>query len=162
MKFPKFAVLTATMALGTASALALASGASATGQPETTPVGPPATTPVGPPSTTPVGPPEKTPPTNQGTEHKPSTPGPNSSLPAKAKAYGKFCQGQSKKHVAGTPGTPFSKCVTGMAKLANGLVKTPFAACKGESKKHVAGKHGTPFSLCVSGAAKLLKSQHAS
>jgi len=49
-----------------------------------------------------------------------------------------------------------------MAKLANGLVKTPFAACKGESKKHVAGKHGTPFSLCVVGAAQLLKSQHAS
>ena len=162
MKFPKFAVLTATMALGTASALALASGASATGQPETTPVGPPATTPVGPPATTPVGPPENTPPTNQGTEHKPSTPGPKASLPAKAKAYGKYCQGESKKHVAGTPGTPFSKCVTDMAKLANGSVKNPRTACKDEPKKHVAGTPGTPFSHCVSGGAKLLKDKAGS
>ena len=57
------------------------------------------------------------PPTNQGTAHKPSTPGPNASPSAKAKAYGKNCQNQSKTHVAGTPGTPFSKCVTDMAKL---------------------------------------------
>jgi hypothetical protein len=156
MKFPKFAVLTATMALSVAPAFALASGSGdhPTGQPETTPVGPPSTTPVGPPATTP--------PTNQGTEHKPSTPGPKASLPAKAKAYGKYCQGQSKTHVAGTPGTPFSKCVTNLARLATGSVKTPLAACKDESKKHVAGQHGTPFSLCVSGAAKLLKSEHAS
>jgi hypothetical protein len=156
MKFPKFAVLTATMALGVAPALALASGSGnhTTGQPATTPVGPPSTTPVGPRATTP--------PTNQGTEHKPSAPGPKASLPAKAKAYGKYCQGQSKTHVAGTAGTPFSKCVTGLAKLATGSVKTPRAACKDESKKHVAGKHGTPFSLCVSGAAKLLESEHGS
>jgi len=87
----------------------------------------------------------------------PSTPGPHASLPAKAKAYGKYCQGQSKTHVAGTPGTPFSKCVTDMAELANGSVKNSRTACKDESKKHVAGQHGTPFSLCVSGAAKLLK-----
>ena len=157
MKFPKLAALTATtMALGLVPAMALASGSGnhATRQP--------ATTPVGPPSTTPVGPPENTPPTNQGTEHKPSTPGPNASLPAKAKAYGKNCQSASKKHVAGTPGTEFSKCVTNLAKLANGTVKTPLAACKGESKKHVAGQHGTAFSLCVSAAAKLLKSERTS
>lgn len=174
MKFPKFAVFIATMALGAVPALALAAGSAThpTGPPESTPVGPPSTittgqpstitTPVGPPSTTPVGPPENVPPTNQGTEHKPSTPGPTASLPAKAKAYGKFCQDQSKTHAAGLPGTPFSKCVTDLAKLATGSVKTPLAACKGESKKHVAGQHGTPFSLCVSGAAKLLKSEHAS
>ena len=78
-------------------------------------------------------------------------------MPAKAKAYGRLCQGQSKKHVAGTPGTPFSKCVTDMAKVANGSATNPRTACKNESKKHVAGQHGTPFSQCVSGAAKLLK-----
>jgi len=156
MKFPKFAVVIATMALGASPALALASGS------EKHPTGQPETTPVGAPSTTSRGAPETTPPTNQGTEHKPSTPGPTASLPAKAKAYGKYCQGQSKTHVAGTPGTAFSKCVTGMAKLANGSVSTPLAACKSESKKHVAGEHGTPFSRCVSGAAKLLKGQHTS
>jgi hypothetical protein len=180
MKLPKFAVFIATMALGAAPALAFAasSGTHPTGPPEstptgppstittgpptTTPVGPPTTTPVGLPTTTPVGPPSNVPPTNQGTENKPSTPSPTASLPAKAKAYGKFCQGQSKTHVAGTPGTPFSKCVTDIAKLATGSAKSPRAACKGESKKHVAGHHGTPFSLCVTGAAKLLKSEHAS
>ncbi len=39
-----------------------------------------------------TGRPSTTPPTNQGTAHKPSAPGPNASLPAKAKAYGKNCQ----------------------------------------------------------------------
>ena len=75
-------------------------------------------------------------------------------------AYGFFCQAESKKHVAGTSGTPFSKCVTAMAKLAHGVTKSPKAACAAESKKHIAGKPGTPFSLCVSGGAKLLKTIH--
>jgi hypothetical protein len=79
--------------------------------------------------------------------------------PSKAKAYGKFCQGESKQHVAGTPGTPFSKCVTDMAKVANGSVTNPAKACANESKKHVAGQRGTPYSVCVSGAKKLLKQQ---
>lgn len=127
----KLLMLIATMALGVAPAVALA-----------------------------TGPPSTTPPSNQGTAHKPSTPGPNASLPAKAKAYGKNCQGESKTHVAGTPGSPFSKCVTDMAKLANGSTSNPRTACKDESKMHVAGTPGTPFSLCVSGGAKLLKIQH--
>jgi hypothetical protein len=83
-------------------------------------------------------------------------------MPAKAKAYGKFCQGQSKQHTAGTPGTPFSMCVTDMAKAANGSSKTARAACKDMSKKHTKGTPGTPFSACVAGAAKLLRQQHAS
>lgn len=136
----KLMLLTATLALGAAPALA-----------------------VGPPSGTPI-------PTNAGTAHmptnpgsqsvghKPSTPGPGASLPAKAKAYGKLCQGQSKKHVAGTPGTAFSKCVTDMAKLAVGSSKSPRAACKDESKTHVAGTPGTAFSKCVTAGAKLIKS----
>jgi len=120
-----------------------------------------------------AGPPSGDPPDNQGTAHrpadpgsqgaahKPATPGPSASLPAKAKAYGKYCQGQSKKHVAGQTGTSFSKCVTAMAKLARGTVDSPRAACRAESKKHVAGQKGTPFSRCVSAAAKL-KSDEAS
>lgn len=113
MKVHKVAMLTATMALGVAPALALA------------------------------------------------TPSPHASPPVKAKAYGKYCSGQSKTHAAGTPGTPFSKCVTDMAKLANGSTKNPRTACKDESKTHLAGQHGTPFSLCVSGGAKLLKNETA-
>jgi len=67
-----------------------------------------------------VGPPTNTPPDNQGTEHKPATPGPHAGLPAKAKAYGRFCSEESKKHAdaaEGTKGTPFSQCVSGGAKL---------------------------------------------
>jgi hypothetical protein len=75
----------------------------------------------------------------------------------KAKAYGKLCQGESKKHVAGQKGTPFSQCVTAMAKLASGETSSPTKACKGLSKKHVAGQKGTPFSVCVAAAAKLRK-----
>jgi hypothetical protein len=82
-----------------------------------------------------------------------------SGQPSKARAYGRFCQGESKKHVAGTPGTPFSKCVTDMAQLANGSTTNPAKACQNESKKHVAGTPGTPYSVCVSGAKKLLEAQ---
>ena len=105
-------------------------------------------------------------PDNQGTQNaaanQPSDtgqPGPGASLPAKAKAYGRYCQNQSKKHVAGQKGTPFSQCVTAMAKLAHGSTTSPKAACASMSKKHVAGQKGTPFSNCVSGGAKLLKNQ---
>jgi hypothetical protein len=94
---------------------------------------------------------------SQGNGHGP--PGPNATQPTKAKAYGKYCQGESKKHVAGTPGTPFSKCVTDMAKAAHGT--NPTTACKNESKKHVKGQKGTPYSLCVSGAAKLQHDQQS-
>ena len=109
-------------------------------------------------------------PSNQGTQHAPAnpgsqstttpvTPGPNASAKAKGKAYGTYCATQSKKHVAGQKGTPFSQCVTAMAKLASGKTTNPTTACKTLSKKHVAGEHGTPFSRCVSAAAKLLNDQ---
>jgi hypothetical protein len=87
-------------------------------------------------------------------------PGPSASPPAKAKAYGRRCHDQSKKHVAGQKGTPFSQCVTAMAKLATGATASPKAACAGMSKKHVAGEKGTPFSRCVSAGAKLLKDKN--
>jgi len=89
-----------------------------------------------------------------------TTPGPNASLPAKAKAYGVACNKESKKHVAGQKGTPFSQCVTAMAKLATGVTSSPAKACKTLSKKHVAGQKGTPYSQCVSAAAKLKASEH--
>ena len=89
-------------------------------------------------------------------------PPPNAPLPAKAKAYGRYCQDQSKKHVAGQKGTPFSQCVTAMAKLASGQTDSPKAACSAMSKKHVAGEKGTPFSRCVAAGAKLLRDQHKS
>jgi len=118
-----------------------------------------------------AGQPSDTPPDNQGTAHVPAngtshfpatTPGPNASLPAKAKAYGYYCKSFSKQHVAGTPGTPFSQGVTAMAKLANGNTNNPRTACKSFSKKHVDGQKGTPFSQCVSAGAKLNQDQDQS
>jgi hypothetical protein len=84
--------------------------------------------------------------------------GPSNNHPtgSKAKAYGTYCKDESKKHVAGQSGTPFSQCVTAMAKLDSG---NPTSACKALSKKHVAGQPGTPFSQCVKAAAKLKKAQ---
>jgi len=105
--------------------------------------------------------PDSTPPSNDGTEHKPTTPGPKAGLPAKAKAYGRHCKGESKKHVEGEKGTPFSQCVTAMAKLANGKTSSPRKACKQLSENHEKGEKGTPFSRCVSNGAKLLREQKA-
>lgn len=88
------------------------------------------------------------------------TPGPKAGLPEKAKAYGRYCKGQSRKHVKGEKGTPFSQCVTAMAKTANHEKMNPARACKQMSRKHVKGEKGTPFSRCVKGAAKLRRRQH--
>lgn len=83
------------------------------------------------------------------------TPGPHAPASAKAKAYGKLCQGESKKHVGGEKGTAFSRCVTAMAKAATGEAPSARAACAGLSRKRTPGKHGTPFSRCVVAASKL-------
>jgi hypothetical protein len=83
-------------------------------------------------------------------------PGPHAPAAAKARAYGKYCQGESKKHVAGEKGAPFSECVTAMAKAASGEAHSGRAACAGVSRKHTAGKHGTPYSRCVAAAKSLV------
>lgn len=93
-------------------------------------------------------------PVTPGHSH-PATPGPNASMSAKAKAYGKDCQTESKDHVAGQQGTPFSQCVTAMAKLATHKSMAPAQACKALSKKHVVGMKGTPYSQCIVAAAHL-------
>jgi len=134
----KLAIVPAVLALGAAPALAAADTPSH-------PTGPPSTVTTGKPADAPSG--------------KPATPGPKASLPAKAKAYGFYCKAESKKHVSGEKGTPFSQCVTAMAKLATGQTSSARTACKAESKKHVSGQKGTPFSQCVSAAAKLKDDQ---
>ena len=35
-------------------------------------------------------------------------------------AFGRYCQGESKKHVAGSKGTPYSECVAAAAKMKAG------------------------------------------
>jgi hypothetical protein len=103
---------------------------------------------------------------NSGTSQQPAaTPNQNStSNPGtthKLAAPGQYCKAESKQHVDGTPGTPFSACVKAQAKLRSGATSSPRTACKSESKQHTAGQHGTPFSLCVSAGAKALKDQKA-
>lgn len=78
---------------------------------------------------------------------------------SKAKAYGKHCQGQSKKHVKGEKGTAFSRCVTAMAKADRNEKLTAREACRTLSKRHVKGEKGTPFSRCVVGVAQMRKGQ---
>jgi hypothetical protein len=138
----KLAVLAGSLTLAVAPAAALASG-----QPED------------PGSQSQGKGPQYTPETPAPETPNSETPGPKASLPEKAKAYGVYCRGQSRKHVKGEKGTPFSQCVTAMARAANNDKVTPRQACKQMSRKHVKGEKGTPFSRCVVGAAKLQKEQ---
>jgi hypothetical protein len=82
-------------------------------------------------------------------------PGPDASAATKARAYGLHCQDQSKKHVKGQQGTPFSQCVTAMAKLAAGKASTPARACARLSKKRAAGQGRTPYRKCIAAATRL-------
>ncbi|SRR6266516_2096955 len=116
-----------------------------------------------------TGQPEGSPPYGKGQGNGPTytpgnpTPGPNASLPEKAKAYGRFCkeQGASKKHVKGEKGTEFSRCVTALAKAAHNKKLSAREACKGLSKKHTPkGEKGTEFSRCVVAAAHLRREEH--
>jgi hypothetical protein len=50
-------------------------------------------------------------------DKKDHSPGPKSGKAEKRKAYGKYCQGEGKKHVNGQKKTPFSVCASGAKKL---------------------------------------------
>jgi hypothetical protein len=116
-----------------------------------------------------IAPAAGSPPADPGNGHKPAgTPGPPASTPAasdtpgpdapssvKAKAYGRRCAKESRRHVPGEKGTPFSQCVTAMAKAASGEAKTARAACAGLSRRHTEGEHGSPYSRCVVAASRL-------
>ena len=113
-----------------------------------------------------AGPPAETPnrDSNPGVEQRQGDPGPNAGLPAKARAYGYNCREQSRNRsdaAVGTKGTPFSQCVTAMAKLATGATESPRKACADLSRKRIEGERGTPFSACVTAGAKLLREQRA-
>ena len=75
----------------------------------------------------------------------------------KGHAYGYYCKGESKKHVKGEKGTPFSKCVSAAARADHNDQLTAREACKALSKKHAKGEQGTPFSVCVKGVAQMRK-----
>lgn len=77
--------------------------------------------------------------------------------PPKGHGYGYYCKGESKKHVKGEKGTPFSQCVTAASRADHNADLTAREACKPLSKKHVKGTQGTPFSVCVKGVAQMRK-----
>jgi hypothetical protein len=79
--------------------------------------------------------------------------------PSNAKAYGKYCQNQSKKKAEGAKKSDFAMCVNAMAKAAKSEETSPKEACSSMSKKHVKGEKGTAYSRCVVAAAKLKRDQ---
>lgn len=86
-------------------------------------------------------------------------PGPKAGLPSQAKAYGRRCKGESKKHVKGEKGTAFSRCVANLKQAANHENLAPGQVCKGESKKHEKGEKGMAFSRCVKDVVALRKEE---
>ena len=104
----------------------------------------------------------------QGNGNKPPKPGHSHSTTTTTtpptKAFGKFCQGQSKTHDPHSTlkGTDFSRCVRDMAKLAHHKTNDPHVACKDEPKTHVKGEKGTAFSRCVVAGNRLLQSMRKS
>lgn len=78
----------------------------------------------------------------------------------KAKAYGNYCKELSKKKVKGDKGTPFSQCVTAMAKLDRGATTNPRKACKELSKKRAEGEKHSDFVKCVQAGKKLKRDKN--
>jgi hypothetical protein len=91
-----------------------------------------------------------------GPDYAPEHPA-HPSHPPKGHAYGYYCKGESKKHVDGQKGTPFSQCVQAAVRADHNDALTAREACKALSKKHVKGEQGTPFSTCVKGVAQMRK-----
>jgi hypothetical protein len=72
------------------------------------------------------------------------TPGPTASAKVKAKAYGKRCKHQSRRHAAG--GSNFNRCTTAMAKIAKGKAG-PKRACR--TLSGTAARKRSPYGRCV-------------
>jgi hypothetical protein len=76
---------------------------------------------------------------------------------------GQYCKGVSKTRIAGQKGTPFSQCVTAMAKLNKKSSLAPSQACaslktikgKKNANKKNKGKANKAFKQCVQAGKKL-------
>jgi hypothetical protein len=71
---------------------------------------------------------------------------------------GQYCKGVSKKHIPGQRGTPFSQCVTAMAKLNKKPSTAPSQACAGLKKAKGSknkAKANKAFKQCVQAGKKL-------
>ncbi len=74
-----------------------------------------------------------------------------------ARAYGKHCQGQSKKRAAGAERTPFARCVTAMSRLARARTRSARAACAGLSHRRAAAARRSPHGACVAAGRRLTR-----
>lgn len=74
-----------------------------------------------------------------------------------ARAFGKHCQAQSKKRVAGSTGTPFSKCVTAMARLARAKSRSPQIACARLTRKRTGAGRRSAYDRCVRSGRTLIR-----
>src|SRR3954451_7738858 len=76
---------------------------------------------------------------------------------------GQYCKGVSKKKIPGQKGTPFSQCVTAMAKLNKKPSLAPSQACaslktikgKKNANRKNKGKANAAFKQCVQAGKKL-------
>lgn len=98
--------------------------------------------------------------TTTTTPTTPTTPA-EPSQAEKKKGYGVLCKGQSKKHVKGQKGTPFSQCVRALAKVDAGETTSPKKACKDLSKKRAEGQKRSPYQLCKKAAAAQVEKTEA-
>ena len=76
---------------------------------------------------------------------------PTTDVKHSGKAYGRYCKGQSRKHVKGQKGTAFSRCVKAMARLDKDQRASVRAACKGLEGREKRG--------CKKAARKLEKAK---
>lgn len=98
-------------------------------------------------------------------DYKPDHPPQGPKSEPKGKAYGYHCRGQSKKHVKGEKGTPFSRCVKALARADKNPKLNAKKACKAlktaENKHQPKGEKGTAFSRCVKAVNQLRKEEAA-
>lgn len=85
------------------------------------------------------------------------TPAQGAASRSDARAYGKLCQNQSKKRVSGPTGTPFSRCVRAMGRLASGQTRSSRIACVTLTRKGAPGARRSPFDNCVAAGSRLIK-----
>jgi hypothetical protein len=83
------------------------------------------------------------------------SPGPDASRASKAKAYGKYCKGESRRREDGQKGSDHARCLNAMARLGSGRTSSPARACRGLSRKHERGERGTEYSRCVRAGRRL-------
>lgn len=76
---------------------------------------------------------------------------------ADTSAFGKACQTQSKKRVAGAKGTSFSRCVIAMSRLARGRSRSAQIACATLTRKRSRFAQRSPFDKCVRAGHRLTR-----